>query len=160
VLLIKRTAARTRTESARFTVLMPTAGPDVALAVDADVAEAAGVLVSRGFTTTEVLAALARANEDGEARLSEVEPLEVELPHPDDVQVASRWPAVNAFRDAYLWAVMAPARERAAAEAEADRWEQAAVRVAPDAAERVCQTAEVWLLRRAREVERRNRWWG
>lgn len=156
MLWIKRTAKRTRTESARFTVLLPTAGPDVVLAVDAGLAEVAGVLVARGFTTSEVLGVLARANERGEAMLGETELVDVRLPDPDDVQVASKWVAVNAFRSAYARAVTArDVDDVDAAEEESQRWEVAAVRVAPDAAERVCLSAEVWLLRRAREVERR-----
>jgi hypothetical protein len=137
---------------------MPTAGPDVALAVDADLAETAGALVARGFTTTEVLGVLARANERGEAMLGEEELVDVRLPHPDDVQVASRWTAVNWFRDAYNRAVTAPEWEREDAEAESQRWEVAAVRVAPAAAERVCLSAEVWRLRRAREVLQPDAW--
>lgn len=155
MLTIKLTAARTRTGSARFTVLTRDtgAGVDVALAVDADLAEVAAVLVARGFTTGEVLTALGDANDVGEVTLSELEPIEVELPHSDDVQVASQWPAVNAFRSAYLAAVTAPARRRKAAEEEADRWEREAVKVAPAAAERVCQSGEVLMLRHMRELE-------
>ncbi|MBO2464986.1 hypothetical protein [Actinomadura violacea] len=134
---------------------------DVALALDADMAETAGVLVARRFTACETPATLALAADRGEEMLSETEPLEATLPHPDDVQVASRWPAVNAFRAAYVRAMTAPNSDREDAEADSLRWEQAAVRVAPAAAERVPLSAEVWLLRRAREVERQDAdWWG
>ncbi|HEY9408891.1 MAG TPA: hypothetical protein VIP77_04860 [Jiangellaceae bacterium] len=160
MLLIRRTADRTRTESARFTVTAPTEteGP---LAVDAGPAEVAGLLVDRGFTTSEALAVMARANERGEAMLSETEMVDVRLPHPDDVQVASQWKAVNEFRAAHARVLVAPAwdpDEADDAEEDAARWETAAVRVAPDAAERVGLSAEVWLLRRAREHEQYWRW--
>ena len=161
MLLIKRTAERTGTDAPRFTVLIPGgAGPaDVALASGAGLVEAAGVLVARGFSTSEVLAVLGRATEKGEATLGEDELVEVRLPHRDDVQVASKWTAVNRFRSAYMAALTAPAWEREDAEVESQRWETAAVRIAPDAAERVCLSAEVWQLRRARAVERRYENW-
>ncbi|WP_168220926.1 hypothetical protein [Actinomadura sp. WMMA1423] len=155
-----RTVDRTRTESARFTVTAPTE-VDGELAVDAGPAEVAGLLVGRGFTTSEALAVMARANERGEAMLSETEMVDVRLPHPDDVQVASKWTAVNEFRAAYARVLTAPAwdpDEVDAAEEEAARWETAAVRVAADAAERVGLSAEVWLLRRDREHKKYWRW--
>lgn len=139
MLLIRRTAHRTMTESARFTVTAP-AATDRPLAVDAGPAEVAGLLVARGFTTSEVLAVMGRAAERGEAILSETEMVDVRLPHPDDVQVASKWTAVNEFRAAYARVLEAPAwdpDEAEAAEEDAARWETAAVRAAPDAAERV-----------------------
>lgn len=156
MLWIQRTASRTSTASARFNVLMPAAAhrTDATTILDAGLAEVAGILVARGFTACEVLATLALAADRGEAMLGEIEPVEVALPHPDDVQVASRWPAVNAFRAAYARAMTPPEWVREDAEADSFRWGQAAVRVAPDAAERVPLSAEVWLLRRAREVER------
>ena len=102
---------------------------------------------------------LRRAAERGEAMLGEVELSEVRLPHPDDVQVASGWPEVNEFRAAYEAAMLAPGWARDAAEGEAERWERAAVRVAPDAAERVCLSAEVRRLRRARELQHPDAIW-
>lgn len=160
MLLIRRTVHRTLTEAARFTVTAPTES-EGALAVDAGPAEVAGLLVDRGFSTSEALGVMARAAERGEAMLSETELVDVRLPHPDDVQVASRWTAVNRFRAAYARVLVAPAwdpDEAEAAEDEAARWETAAVRAAPDAAERVCLSAQVWLLRRDREVRAHGRW--
>ncbi|WP_433463947.1 hypothetical protein [Spirillospora sp. CA-128828] len=126
---------------------------DVALAKDAGPTQVASMLVARGFTTSEVLAVMRLATEKGEAMLGETEPLDVALPDPWDVQVASRWTAVNRFRDAYMRALaLQDAEQQEDAEAEASRWETAAVRVAPAAAERVFLSAEVWMLRRAREV--------
>jgi hypothetical protein len=161
MLRIKLTAERTETAAARFTVLMTTVDTpaDVALAVDAPLDRVAGLLVARGFTAGEVLAALRIAAERKESMLGETEDLEVKLPHPDDVLVATRWQAVNRFQIAYEAALTAPAWERGDAEAESERWEVAAVRVAPEAAERVCLSAEVRRLRWARELEHPDAGW-
>lgn len=126
--------------AARFIVT----GDGVALAENADRYVAASVLTAQGILAADAFEVLDRAEGAGTAQVGEVEPWEAPLPHPWDVQVASRWPAVNAFRFREELSRYAPVDPQVVEAAEMD-----AVRVARPAAERVVLSAEVTRVRRA-----------
>lgn len=154
MLIIEMTAKSTATEAARFNVLAPGVPARIALAFDAPLQEVIKLLAAKGFGMVEVAAALREAAEYGKAVLGEVE-----LPHPDDVLVVSKHSEVNHFCEAYEAALGAPEWVREEAEAEAARWEAAAKRVAPEAVERVCMSAEVRRERWARELRHPDAAW-